>query len=96
MRRIYLVRHGMPEKDTSEKVYIGVTDLPLSRRGSTEARELGWYFLRRLSSAATVRILTSPLQRCRQTAEEMYRVLSDGGIALPKPLVVEALHEIDL
>ena len=96
MRRIYLVRHGMPEKSTSEKEYIGVTDLPLSRRGSAEARALGRYFLQRLSSAATVRILTSPLQRCRQTAEEMYRVLSDGGIALPKPLVVEELHEIDL
>ena len=96
MRRIYLVRHGMPEKSTSEKEYIGVTDLPLSRRGSAEARELGRYFLQRLSATSAVRILTSPLQRCRQTAEEMYRVLSDGGIALPEPLVVEALHEIDL
>lgn len=96
MRRIYLVRHGLPEKSTSEKVYIGVTDLPLSMRGRAEARQLGRYFRQRLSSAATVRILTSPLQRCRQTAEEMYRVLSDGGIALPEPLVVEALHEIDL
>ena len=54
MQRIYLVRHGMPEKSTSEKEYIGVTDLPLSRRGSAEARELGWYFLRRLSSANAV------------------------------------------
>ena len=96
MRRIYLVRHGMPEKGTSEKVYIGVTDLPLSRRGSAEARALGRYFLQRLSATSAVRILTSPLQRCRQTAEEMYRVLFDGGIALPEPLVVEALHEIDL
>ena len=33
MRRIYLVRHGLPEKSTSEKEYIGVTDLPLSMRG---------------------------------------------------------------
>lgn len=96
MRRIYLVRHGMPEKSTSEKVYIGVTDLPLSTRGSAEAAQLGSYFLQRLPAATTVRILTSPLQRCRQTAAEMYRVLSDGGIVLPEPLVVEALHEIDL
>ena len=96
MRRIYLVRHGLPEKSTSEKEYIGVTDLPLSMRGSAEARELGRHFLQRLSATSAVRILTSPLQRCRQTAEELYRVLSDGGIALPKPLVVEALHEIDL
>ena len=96
MRRIYLVRHGMPEKSTSEKVYIGVTDLPLSTRGSAEASQLGRYFLQHLSATTTVRILTSPLQRCRQTAEEMYRVLSDGGIVLPEPSVVEALHEINL
>lgn len=96
MRRIYLVRHGMPEKRTSEKVYIGVTDIPLSMSGSAEARQLGRYFLLHLSATTTVRILTSPLQRCRQTAAEMYRVLSDGGIVLPEPLVVEALHEINL
>lgn len=96
MRRIYLVRHGLPEKSTSEKVYIGVTDLPLSTRGSAEAAQLGSYFLQRLPAATTVRILTSPLQRCCQTAEEIQRVLSDGGIKLPEPLVVEALHEIDL
>lgn len=96
MRRIYLVRHGLPEKSTSEKVYIGVTDLPLSTRGSAEAAQLGSYLLQRLPVATTVRILTSPLQRCCQTAEEIQRVLSDGGIKLPEPLVVEALHEIDL
>lgn len=138
MQRIYLVRHGLPEKSTSEKVYIGVTDLPLSMRGRAEARQLGSCFLQHIQlvnvvgrtdrtfararirqdissvesqavvgqqvkckcsagpAARTVRILTSPLQRCRQTAEELYHVLSDGGIALPEPLVVEALHEIDL
>lgn len=96
MRKIYLVRHGMPEKSTSEKEYIGVTDRPLSTRGRAEASQLGRYFLQRLPATVTVRILTSPLQRCRQTAEEIQRVLSDGGIKLPEPLVVEALHEIDL
>ena len=96
MRRIYLIRHGMPEKSTSEKVYIGVTDIPLSTRGSAEAAQLGRYFLHHLSATTTVRILTSPLQRCRQTAEEIYRVLSDGGIKLSEPSVVEALHEIGL
>lgn len=96
MRRIYLVRHGLPEKSTGEKVYIGVTDIPLSTRGSTEAAQLGRYFLQHLSATTTVRILTSPLQRCRQTAAEMYRVLFDGEIVLPEPFVVEALHEINL
>ena len=96
MRRIYLIRHGMPEKSTSEKVYIGVTDIPLSTRGSAEAAQLGRYFLQHLSATTTVRILTSPLQRCRQTAEEIQRVLFDGGIRLPEPIVVEALHEINL
>lgn len=134
MRRIYLIRHGLPEKSTSEKVYIGVTDIPLSTRGSAEAAQLGSYFLKHIQSvnavertdctfagkqirqdisnvetrtvveqqvklnrsALTIRILTSPLQRCRQTAEEIQRVLFDGGIRLPEPIVVEALHEINL
>lgn len=138
MRRIYLVRHGLPEKSTSEKEYIGVTDLPLSMRGRAEARQLGSCFLQHIQSLnavertdrtfaknrirrdassvepwllaeqqakrkhadgqaiVSVRIFTSPLQRCRQTAEEIHRVLSDRGIALTEPLVVEALHEIDL
>lgn len=96
MRRIYLIRHGLPEKSTSEKVYIGVTDIPLSTRGSAEAAQLGRYFLQHLSATTTIRILTSPLQRCRQTAEEIQRVLSDGGIKLSEPFVVEALHEINL
>ena len=96
MRRIYLIRHGMPEKSTSEKVYIGVTDIPLSTRGSAEAAQLGRYFLHHLSATTTIRILTSPLQRCRQTAEEIQCVLFDGGIRLPEPIVVEALHEINL
>ena len=134
MRRIYLIRHGMPEKSTSETVYIGVTDIPLSTRGSAEAAQLGSYFLKHIQSvnavertdctfagkqirqdisnvetrtvveqqvklnrsALTIRILTSPLQRCRQTAEEIQRVLSDGGIKLSEPSVVEALHEIGL
>lgn len=134
MRRIYLIRHGMPEKSTSETVYIGVTDIPLSTRGSAEAAQLGSYFLKHIQSvnavertdctfagkqirqdisnvetrtvveqqvklnrsALTIRILTSPLQRCRQTAEEIQRVLSDGGIKLSEPSVVETLHEIGL
>lgn len=138
MRRIYLVRHGLPEKSTSEKEYIGVTDLPLSMRGRAEARQLASCFLQHIQSVnavrrtdrtfaknrihqdassiepwmvaeqqakrkhadgqaiVRVRILTSPLQRCRQTAEEIHRVLSDRGIALMEPHVVEALHEIDL
>ena len=99
MRRIYLVRHGLPEKSTSEKVYIGVTDIPLSTRGSAEAAQLGRCFLEHVPSdnaGDRIRILTSPLQRCRETAEEIQRVLSDGGIKLSEPSVVEALHEIGL
>lgn len=138
MRRIYLVRHGLPEKSTSEKEYIGVTDLPLSMRGRAEARQIGSCFLQHIQlvnavgrtdrtfaknrirqdassvepwlvaeqqaklkhadgqAIVSIRILTSPLKRCRQTAEELYHVLSDGGIVLSEPFVVEALHEIDL
>ena len=40
MRRIYLVRHGMPEFPGGEKCCIGRTDLPLSEEGRGQMRAL--------------------------------------------------------
>lgn len=133
MKRIYLVRHGLPEKSSSEKRYIGVTDLSLSARGEEEATMLGAYFLQLLQMADagdcfienvtsvtafrsdgqdesqietmetpsssvknSIRIFTSPLTRCRATADVIYQVLTAGGIRLTQPTVIDALHEIDL
>lgn len=96
MRRIFLVRHGCPEK-AGEKEYIGVTNVPLSARGIEEAEKLGCFFREQLREMGpSLRIFTSPLERCRRTAMEIYRVLSVENQELPIPEVVEDLHEIDL
>ena len=94
-KRIFLIRHGTPENTDEEKRYIGVTDRPLSRLGQEEARQLGRCFAQRLSDAP-FRIFTSPLERCRSTAMEIYKGLSEQGRTPPTPEVVEALHEINL
>lgn len=70
--RIYLVRHG----DTAWTLtaqHTGRTDLPLSEQGERQARELG----ASLTGLRFDRILSSPLQRARRTAE----------LAMPRSLV---------
>jgi probable phosphoglycerate mutase len=70
--RIHLVRHG----DTAWTLtaqHTGRTDLPLSEQGERQARELG----ASLTGLRFDRILSSPLQRARRTAE----------LAMPRSLV---------
>jgi len=60
--RIYLVRHGETEWSLSGQ-YTGRTDIPLTTSGEDAARELGL----RLRGIRFAHVLTSPLQRARQT-----------------------------
>jgi broad specificity phosphatase PhoE len=60
---IWLARHGATEWSRSGQ-HTGVTDLPLIPEGEEEARALG----RRIGDHAFVRVLSSPLQRARETA----------------------------
>lgn len=62
--RVYLVRHG----DTAWTLtaqHTGRTDLPLTEQGERQAREVG----ASLTALRFDRILSSPLQRARRTAE---------------------------
>jgi len=59
---IYLVRHGETEWSLSGQ-YTGRTDIPLTAHGEDAAREVG----RRLQGIPFAHVLTSPLQRARQT-----------------------------
>jgi broad specificity phosphatase PhoE len=61
---IYLVRHGETEWSLSSR-YTGRTDLPLIARGEDAARKVG----RRIRDIPFSHVLTSPLQRARQTCE---------------------------
>ncbi len=62
--RIYLVRHGETAWTLTAQ-HTGRTDLPLNEQGERQARAVG----ARLTALRFERILTSPLQRARRTAE---------------------------
>ena len=59
---LYFIRHGETEWTLSQR-HTGRTDLPLTAHGGDEARKLRG----RLSAIAFTCVLTSPLQRARQT-----------------------------
>ena len=62
--RVYFIRHGATEWTVSGQ-YTGGTDLPLSAEGEEASRRLA----PRLRDIPFARVLTSPLQRARQTCE---------------------------
>jgi broad specificity phosphatase PhoE len=61
---IYLVRHGETEWTLSGQ-HTGLTDLPLTAAGEEQARRLR----DRLSAIKFAKVVSSPLQRARRTAE---------------------------
>ncbi|MGW0436378.1 bifunctional RNase H/acid phosphatase [Micromonospora sp. NPDC003197] len=79
--RLVLVRHGVTER-TAQKRYSGRGDVPLSDRGTAQARATAGRVLALAPSVAAV--VSSPLSRCTATAEEVARAL--GGA----PVVTEA------
>lgn len=69
---IYLVRHAHPLNQDSRRRCISRTDLPLDALGIAQAQQLSRWFQTHPVRA----VYTSPLLRCRQTAE----ILSRGSI----------------
>ena len=64
LQTVYIARHGETAWSLSGQ-HTGLTDLPLTSRGERNAELLG----ARLRGLEVVRVLTSPLQRARRTAE---------------------------
>lgn len=62
MKRIYLIRHGLPEFPDGQRQCIGSTDLPLSEEGMLQASEMA----RALPGVSAV--FSSPLTRAMETA----------------------------
>ena len=71
--RLFLIRHGETEWAVTAR-HNGRTDIPLTASGEAQARELG----QRLQGIAFAQLLTSPLERARQTCE---RVAPDRAAA---------------
>jgi len=79
---IYFIRHGETAWSRSGQ-YTGSTDIPLTAHGEDEAREVGL----RLRNILFTHVLTSPLQRARQTC-------ALAGLK-PPPTIVPDLAEWD-
>ena len=77
---VYLARHGETAWSLSGQ-HTGRTDLPLTERGEQQARALG----QRLRGASFVKVLISPSQRARRTAE----LAGYGGLTEVDPDLAE-------
>lgn len=84
LRRIYLIRHGLPEETSGERLCVSRTDPPLSRGGTKQALRLRDWLEEHPVSA----IYASPLIRARDTAMTM--------AAGREVTLCEALMEVDV
>ena len=91
-KKMYLIRHGEIQSDG--KRCIGITDVPLSDFGKTQADRLGMWMARQLlHDPKTLHIYSSPIQRCLDTSAAMAeRRLSGSGYVH----VCEDLHEVNM
>ena len=63
MKKVYLIRHGLPDFPDGKGMCIGTTDIPMGEAGFTQAAQLA----EKLPSVTAV--FSSPLTRAVQTAE---------------------------
>ena len=63
MKKVYLIRHGLPDFPHGEKMCIGTTDIPLGEKGRGQAEEMA----KKLPPVTAV--FSSPLTRAVQTAQ---------------------------
>lgn len=89
MLRLILVRHGESEADMEPVRIEGAADFPLTPRGLWQVERLGERIAREYQ---VDEILTSPLQRARQTAEAIGR--ASGRPVTTEPRLRERSHGI--
>lgn len=63
MKKVYLIRHGLPDFPGGRKMCLGSTDIPLSKAGLTQAVQMA------ASLPPVTAVFSSPLTRAVQTAE---------------------------
>ena len=92
MAELLVVRHGETEWSAAGR-HTGLTDLPLTSHGRAEAAALGRFLTERfLAAGAPALVLTSPLQRARETAQLAGLDRHEGG---PPAVVDDDLSEWD-
>jgi len=79
MRKIYLIRHGLPHFPKDEGYCIGTADFPLSEEGHAQAARLAQSL-----ENERLTVFTSPLKRACDTAKAL----------CPQPIVIEELCEM--
>ncbi len=95
MQTFFLVRHGQTDWNELGKLQ-GHSDIPLNERGRAQALQL-FSTLLQLGISSPLRILTSDLQRAKQTAEILsYGALAHPGFAVESLRVDERLREVNL
>ncbi len=77
---IHFIRHG-DISDTHQGKYIGTTDVPLSEEGINKLKEYDSKYI----YPGTQVVFTSPLKRCKQTAQIIYPQQT--------PLIIDQLSE---
>jgi broad specificity phosphatase PhoE len=85
MRLVHLIRHGEPASGWGEAG--GSPDPGLTDKGRAQAQAAAGFLLAMPQEARPLRILTSPLQRCRETAAPLAEHM--GQPALVTPAVAE-------
>ncbi len=79
MKRVYLIRHGLPDFPEGKRMCLGVTDLPLGEEGKRQAAEMA------AKLPAVTAVFSSPLRRAVQTAQ---------AIGMPV-MILEGLRELN-
>ena len=63
MKKVYLIRHALPDFPEGKRMCIGTTDIPLGEQGLLQAAEMA------KALPAVTAVFSSPLTRAVQTAE---------------------------
>lgn len=80
MRRLYLIRHGLPDFPPGERLCLGLAQRPLSKLGRLQACLAGAY----MREQGIETLFSSRLDRALETAK----------LILPEPVVLEGLEEM--
>ena len=97
MGHLILVRHSTTDAITSGRNLGQASDPPLNADGLARAARLGQALAAELEEMPvdTIRTISSPAQRCRQTLAAIASALPAGVGAPPEPEIEPAIVEID-